>query len=234
MKIIENMVIVFFIGTLSNVIGALIGYLKNKKYESNIMGAFSAGITTSIICFELLNEAFKLGNKIHVIMCIFLGVILCRFFNYLVCTKNANEKSQSKVITSIMSAHNITEGMALGAAFKISFTLGISLMFAIAIHNIPEGMIIGSMLKKENKDKANIFKACNVIGICLVVGSVIGNIAGNFSNTYAMISLALSAGAMLYILSYELIPDINSNTNDGKSEMIYIIGFLFGCLICNI
>ena len=225
-------IIVFFIGTISNEIGALIGYFKRKESKNDIIIPFTAGITTAIICFELLMEAFKLDAKINVILFTIVGVAFSMILNYLVERKVKN--NQTMVITSIMSAHNISEGMAVWAAFRISFALGISLLFAISIHNIPEGMIIGSIIKKENKRKIKTITACILIGLFLTVGAIVGNVMGEINGDRAMYSLAISAGAMLYILSCDLIPEIQTKGENKKIGIVYILGFILGCLICNI
>ena len=225
-------IIVFLIGTISNEIGALIGYFKRKESKNDIIIPFTAGITTAIICFELLMEAFKLDTKINVILFIVVGVAFSMILKCLVERKTKN--SQATVITSIMSAHNIAEGMAVGAAFRISFTLGISLLFAISVHNIPEGMIIGSMIKKENKGKRKTIISCALIGLFLTIGAIVGNTMGGLSSNYTTPSLAISAGAMLYILSCELIPEMQTENKNNKVGIVYIFGFILGCLICNI
>ncbi len=234
MNITGIVMITFVIGVFSNVLGGIIGYHRNKE-SNNYIEPFTAGITTAIICFELLMEAFEIGTKIYVVVFVILGVILCLILNSLVKISNVSKKSTDfTVITSIMSTHNITEGMAIGAAFRISKYLGMSLLLSVAIHNIPEGMIIGNIVKREESKKINILKSCTIIGVFLALGAVIGGVAGSFNRSYVMPSLAVSAGAMLYIVACELIPEMSNYASNKKVGMIYIFGFLLGSLICNI
>ena len=107
------------------------------------------------------------------------------------------------------------------------------IMFSVTLHNIPEGMIIGSFLKRENKKIKTMLNICILIGGFLAIGASAGAILGNISSKYIMSNLALSAGAMLYMLACELIPGMYSNENK-KNGILYIIGFLIGCLICGL
>lgn len=235
MNILKIAILSFVFGTISNQIGGLIGFI-GKKGEKNInkTTSFAAGITTSIICFELLKESFEMATKWNVIVFTLIGVVLVKILErYIEKVNKGEQNTSSLVIVSAMAAHNITEGIAIGVGFKASLLLGISLLFAIMMHNIPEGMIIGIMLKKENMQIKTMLNICIIIGVFLSVGSIIGAMIGNINDKYIMPSLALSAGAMLYVLAYELIPSMDDRQNK-KSGMIYIVGFLLGCLICKV
>jgi len=232
LETIKIIVLSFIFGTLSNQIGGLFGYVgKNKEKSINIMIAFTAGITTSIICFELLIESFNIADKYLVILYTIVGVILIKILD--LCINKGINNSSTNVIVNSMAAHNITEGIAIGAGYKVSTALGISLLFTIMMHNIPEGMIIGTMLRKENKKIRSMLNICLIIGVFLSIGSAIGIVLGNINENYIMSNLAISAGAMLYMLACELIPGMYDNHNK-RSGIIYIIGFLMGCLICKL
>lgn len=235
MKIIEIIMLSFVFGTLSNQIGGLIGIIdkSNRKNVSKTI-AFTAGITTSIICFELLKESFDIANKYLVVLFTLIGVVIIKMMDMVITgKKEQNKNNSSAVIVSAMAAHNITEGMAIGVGFKVSAVLGISLLFAIMMHNIPEGMIIGSILGKENKSIRSMLNICGIIGVFLAAGTALGVIMGILDDKYIMPNLALSAGAMLYVLACELIPEMYDEKH-GKNGIIYIIGFLIGSLICKL
>ena len=235
MNLLELFVRVLFLGVISNQLGAILGFfLKIKSNDGiNRITAFTAGITTSIICFEMLCEAFGVGNKYLVIWYTQIGIIFVKILDIIISKINkGNKNRESTLIITAMSAHNIAEGLAIGAAFGISSQLGISLLMAIMIHNIPEGLIIGVSSKREEKKIKSVIIACIVIGIFLGFGAIIGYSMGNISTKYIMPSLAISAGAMLYIVACELIPGMYSAKNNNKIGLIYIIGFLIGCILC--
>lgn len=236
MEITKIGILAFIFGTLSNQVGGFFGFLgkSNNKSIYKTVG-FTAGITTAIICFELLTQSFSLASKYHAIIFTILGVLFVKILDFIINIINKTSmSSDSLVIVSAMSSHNITEGIAIGSAFSISFSLGMSLIFAIMIHNIPEGMIIGSMLKKEKKQFSLVLYNCLIIGIFLGIGAIIGGILGNINNSYIMVNLALSAGAMLYMLACDLIPSMYNEYDNKNVGVIYILGFLIGCLICKL
>ncbi len=236
MSVFNIFLITFILGVISNEIGGIIGFFgKSKKESASKIISFTAGITTAIICFELLKEAFEISNKYLVVLFTIIGILFVKILEIVINKIKNNEKNnESLVIVSAMSGHNITEGIAIGSAFKISSILGMSLLMAIMLHNIPEGMIIGNMIRKEDKSKKSVLNSCIIIGIFLGIGAVIGTIIGNLSNQYIMPCLAISAGAMLYIVACELIPGMHSKNGNNKEGIIYIIGFLIGCLMCKL
>ena len=225
----------YIFGMLSNLLGGIIGFIGNIKSEEKIseITGFTAGITTSIICFEMLVEAFGITTKYIVIVYILLGIGFVKIIDILIykIEKNSNNKSALLIITA-MSAHNITEGIAIGSAFGLSNKHGLSLLIAIMIHNIPEGMIISIASKKQENRFKPIFNACNIIGMFLGIGAILGNSLGNINNSLVAPCLSVSAGAMLYIVACELIPGMNNIKNNNKIGIIYTIGFLIGCIMC--
>lgn len=232
MKIVEIFILSFIFGTLSNQVGGLIGFAgKTNKESVNKTIAFTAGITTSIICFELLIESFEIASKYQVVIFTVIGCIFVKILDVVINIFYKEKNNSSTIIVSAMAGHNITEGIAIGAGFGVSKALGFSLLCAIMLHNIPEGMIIGSVLRKENGKIKSMLKICIIIGVFLAVGALIGVLIGNIDDKFIMPNLALSAGAMLYMLSCELIPNMYDVKNKNKG-IIYIIGFLIGSLIC--
>lgn len=236
MEVLKIFILTFIFGTLSNQFGGMLGFAgKSSERNINRTIGFTAGVTTSIICFELLKESFEISSKYYVVIFTIIGVIFVKILDFVITLLNKSKSNNdSLVIVSAMSSHNITEGIAIGSAFKVSPALGFSLLFAIMLHNIPEGMIIGSVLKKERKSIKFMLYNCLVIGIFLGVGSMIGAILGNIDDKYIMPSLALSAGAMLYMLACDLIPSMYDETSYKNNGMIYIMGFLIGCIICKL
>lgn len=215
--------------------GGMIGYFGGSFTEKNVkkLIGFTAGMMTSIICFELLQEAFKLSGIYFVSFFVIIGVIFIALIDKILSSGKV-AATTSFIIIIAMGAHNITEGLAIGSAFDISFKLGLSLMITILLHNIPEGMVIGITRRIEKKTfLSNIF-GCSLIGIFLGFGSGIGYLVGAVDEIYVSICLALSAGAMLYIVACDLIPGMNGEKSSLKVGMIYILGIILGTVISNI
>lgn len=84
---------------------------------------------------------------------------------------------------------------------------GISLAIAIALHDIPEGISISLPLKTGGISKHKSIILTALSGISTGIGAFFGAIIGNISKTLIGISLSFAAGAMLYIISCEIIPE---------------------------
>ncbi len=232
---IEIFVFVSVLGVLSNVVGGIIGYFGGSFAKENINSliGFTAGLMTSVVCFELLQEAFKISGVGFVCFFVLLGVFFVDIINKALSFKNASPTA-SLVIILAMGAHNITEGLAIGSAFDISLKLGISLMISIMLHNIPEGMVVGVTKKMENHSFINNLWGCSLIGMFLGFGSGIGYLAGAINERYVSICLALSAGAMLYIVACDLIPEMNKSKKSLRVGITYIFGIILGAVISSI
>ena len=234
MRIIKFFLLSLVFGTFSNIIGGIIGYIDIIKFKRSVNStiSFTGGITIAIICFELLKEAFDMGNKYLVVIFTLVGIILVVIMDFIINrVKYIKNNKTSFLITSAISAHNITEGLAIGAAFAFSNSLGTSLMFAIMVHNIPEGMIIGLIDKRENKKIKSTINNCIIIGVFLGVGASLGAYVGNIASKYIMECLSISAGAMLYILACELMPEMYESKNN-RIGIIFMMGFILGIILC--
>lgn len=144
-------------GILGTSLGGFIGAflnIKSNKILSFIL-EFAAGLMTAIVCFDLIPEALKIVNITECIFGIFIGIIsmiLCdNIVNYRY--KKGNNPSNGLLKTGIIIAiglaiHNFPEGLAIGAGFESSSTLGFKLAIAIALHDIPERCIYFPTSKK--------------------------------------------------------------------------------------
>lgn len=235
LSFLKIVMIVSILGILSNVFGGIVGYFGGSFTKKNIKSliGFTAGMMTAVVCFELLQEAFKISGVFLISFFVIIGVFIIALIDKVLGSKK-HIATTSLVIIIAMGAHNITEGLAIGSAFDISLKLGLSLMTTILLHNIPEGMVIGVTRKMENKSFFSNIVGCSLIGIFLGFGSGIGYLAGALDEIYVSICLALSAGAMLYIVACDLIPEMNEDKKSLRVGMLYILGIILGTVISNI
>ena len=127
-----------------------------------------------------------------------------------------------------LTIHNFPEGLAIGAGFEASTVLGVSLAIAIAIHDVPEGISIAVPLKEGGSDKWKVIILTALSGITTGMGAFFGAIIGNISETLIAGALSLAAGAMLYIVSCELIPESKNMYKGRFTSLGNIIGILLG------
>ena len=118
--------------------------------------------------------------------------------------------------------------MAIGAGFEASSILGISLAVAIAIHDVPEGMSIAIPLNNSGYGKVKAVILTALSGVTTGIGAFFGAIIGNLSQEVIGLSLAFAAGAMLYIVSCELLPESNQMYKGRFSSFGNIFGIVLG------
>lgn len=241
-EILKTTLIGLFFGTFGTTLGGILGVkLKNpsNKLLSFIL-ALASGLMTSIICFDLIPEALELSNFTNLLIGIGIGIIcmiICdikvqRIFNY---NSNLKKKSNSLLKTGIiisvgLAIHNFPEGLAIGSGFEASVTLGYSLAIAIALHDIPEGISMAIPMKHGGVKTAKVIIYVILSGITTGLGAFFGAIVGNISTSIISICLAFAAGAMLYIVSGELIPEYNKLYNGKISAMGNILGIILGII----
>ena len=227
-----------FFGTFGTTLGGIIGVcLKttSNKFLSFIL-SFASGLMLSIVCFDLIPESMELTSILNTIVGVILGVICMMICDILVNKKfsinNSNTNNnllKTGIIVSIgLALHNFPEGLAIGSGFEASISLGYSLALAICLHDIPEGIAMGVPMKSGGMKVSKIIFYVIMSGITTGIGAFFGALVGTIGEEVIAMCLAFAGGAMLYIVSGELIPESN-NLYKGKMPVIgNVIGFIIG------
>ena len=138
--------------------------------------------------------------------------------------------SRTSKLVMAVTIHNFPEGMAVGVAiagalaadFNIAGAMALSL--GIAIQNIPEGAIISMPLRAEGNGRWRAFGIGALSGIVEPVGGALVLLLATYILGIMPYMLAFAAGAMLYVVVEELVPDYSQ----GKHSNIGTIGFALG------
>lgn len=233
------------IGFLSGITGTGIGGLMaffirgiNKRIISFIL-EFSAGLMTAVVCFELLPEAFTLGNKNLVFVGLFLGIgaIICienciykaRFIRK---SKGNNSLLATGILMSIgIALHNLPEGFAVGSGFEASVKLGLTLTIVIMIHDVPEGIAMAVPMRMGGLSPQRAFQLTILSGAPMGLGAFIGALLGEISRDFISICLGFAAGAMLYVVYAELVPQSKRMYGGRFSSMGNVLGILCGIMV---
>lgn len=233
-----------FFGTFGTTIGGIIGVsIKNtsNKFLSFIL-SFASGLMLSIVCFDLIPESMAITNISNTVIGVVLGVvcmIVCDILvqnkfnsvgkNALIVSKHNNNLLKTGIVVSIgLALHNLPEGLAIGSSFEASIKLGYSLSLAICLHDIPEGISMGVPMKNGGMKKSKVIFYIIMSGLTTGVGAFWGALIGGISDNVIAMCLAFAGGAMLYIVSGELIPESN-NLYKGRFPVLgNIIGFIIG------
>lgn len=238
---VEISLLGLFFGTIGTTLGGLIGIFSKRnsnKFLSFVL-AFASGLMLAVICFDLIPHSMEISSIYTTILGIVLGIIIMIFCDNIV-QKKFNTKSVSNrnagllktgIIVSIgLALHNIPEGLAIGSGFDASTTLGFSLAIAICLHDIPEGISMAIPMKNGGMKPWKVMIYVILSGIATGIGALIGAIIGNISEQVIAICLAFAAGAMLYIVSGELIPESNKLYQGKMTAIGNMFGFIIGLL----
>ena len=241
---LTDILIVFAIPFLGTALGSACVFAVRKELHPlfrKSMNGFAAGIMIAASVWSLIIPALELAESaalpplIPAALGLWLGIALFYAVDKLLFSKQYTiliDKKHTKNLLPIIAVavHNIPEGMALGVVFAaylsgselISYTSVIALALGIGIQNFPEGAAISLPLRQEGLSRRRAFSAGAMSG---VVEPVFGVLAALFAAIAAPLLpwlLSFAAGAMLYVVAEELIPQAHSRTG----TCAFLMGFL--------
>ena len=230
----------FFVTSL----GASIVFLfkKTNKKIIHILLALSAGIMLAATFWSLLEPSIEMANKLKMIPWLVssIGILLGTTFLILgdkIFSKYQKEKQKlNKIFMLVFSItlHNIPEGLAIGVAFGslkyhldgVTLLSAISLAIGIGIQNFPEGSAISLPLRSYGYSRTKAFLIGMLSGLVEPISAVIGAILVIKMRYILPFLLAFAAGAMLYVINKELIPESMEKEKGTLIPFITILGFL--------
>lgn len=245
-ELLKTTLLGLFFGTFGTTIGGFIGVtFKNtsNKILSFIL-EFAAGLMISIVCFDLIPEALELSNMVYTLIGVVFGVACMIICDNIIRRKeqhtsrlarNSNSLLKTGIAVGIgLALHNFPEGLAIGSGFEASVKLGYALAIAILLHDIPEGISMSVPMRCGGMSKTKVVVYTLLSGVTTGIGAFFGALLGNISTGVISICLSFAAGAMLYIVSGELIPESKSLYKGRFASLGNIIGFIIGILAMNI
>ena len=230
----------FFITTLGS---SLVFFF--KKVNKNMLDAMlgiSAGVMLAASYFSLLNPAIILSNSLNKTTWIVLligfslgGIFLYLtglLFNKKISTKRINIKRCIMLFFSI-TLHNIPEGMAIGVAFASTLyniegaTIESAMLLAlgIGIQNFPEGCAVSLPLRREKVSRLKSFLFGSLSGLIEIFSGILGALLVLKIRNILPYLLSFAAGAMIYVVVEELIPESQTNNNKSIITLFTLIGF---------
>lgn len=238
-EIFKNTLIGLFFGTFGTVLGGIFGITikrESNKFLSFIL-SLASGLMMSIICLDLIPQALDISNIYIVVLGILFGIIMILFCDVIVQKYfdrkekeyiNKNDLLKTGIIVSIgLAIHNFPEGLAIGSGFNSSLKLGISLAIAICLHDIPEGISMAVPMKNGGMKKCKVIYYVLLSSMTTGIGVFLGSVIGLISEEIIALCLSFAAGAMIYIVSGELMPE-SYNLYKGR---VSIIGNMIGIII---
>lgn len=219
-----------------------------KKVNKTILDAMlglSAGVMIAATFWSLLSPAIIMAKALNMIPWLiaafgFFSGGLFLFIGDKIFTKitkknsKANHIKRSLMLIFSITLHNIPEGMAIGVAFaSVAYNLdgatiasSILLAIGIGLQNFPEGSAVSLPLRREGMSPKNSFIWGNLSGIVEPIAAVIGAILVTKIRFLLPFLLSFAAGAMIYVVVAELIPESQANKKKDLMAIFTILGFI--------
>lgn len=229
---------------LATGIGALpIFFAKEiKRGTMDMLLGVAAGVMLAATCFSLIIPSIEFGGSdlkavLITSLGIFLGAVMIdmidkyapheHLIDKRVEGKNTDSLKKIWLFIIAITIHNFPEGLATGVGFGTDdISNGIAIAVGIGLQNMPEGLAVALALVREGYSKKYSFLIALVTGLVEPVGAVLGYGLVSIFNPILGIVLALAGGAMLFVISDEIIPETHSNGYERQATYGIIIGFI--------
>jgi ZIP family zinc transporter len=232
---------------LATALGALPVFFIRRmapRIEDSLLG-FSAGIMLAATFFSLilpgLEVAFDaMGSKPQAATVVTVGILAGAVALWLIHSyvphehfilgkEGPSDVELKRVWLFILAItlHNFPEGMAVGVGFGgNNIANGLTLMFGIGLQNMPEGLAVAVALAAIGYTKAQAFVVALITGLVEPIGGLVGVSTVSVSEMLLPWGLAFSAGAMLYVISDEIIPETHRRGFEVEATFSLMIGFV--------
>ena len=139
--------------------------------------------------------------------------------------------SRTAMLALAVTIHNLPEGMAVGVVFAgeaqgLTLSAALAVSIGIAIQNIPEGAIISMPMHAEGNSRWRSFLIGSLSGVVEPIGSIAILLLASVLGVALPYLLAFAAGAMMYVVVEELIPETAEGTHTNLSTIGFAIGFV--------
>ncbi len=239
-RILAITIIGFISGMVGTGLGGLLVFFLHKpsKRFMGILLGFTSGIMLSVVCFDLLPEAFEMAGMTVGFIGTIAGVIIIMVIeNFIPDNKsfsnnNISDFMKSGILMGIgIALHNFPEGLAVGSGFAANNSLGLGLAIVIGLHDIPEGIAMAAPLKIGGMSSFKILVYTILAGIPNGIGAFLGALLGQISPVLISMCLGFAGGAMLYITCGQLIPKTQEIYRGRISTLGMIAGIMTGIVI---
>lgn len=240
-----------FIPFLGTALGAACVFFMKKELGENIqrvLTGFAAGVMVAASIWSLLIPAIEQADSMGKLaftpaaIGFWLGILFLLFLDHMIPHLHRNSKEQEgphaglKNTTMLLLAvviHNLPEGMAVGVVYAglmmgnetVSASGALALSIGIAIQNFPEGAIISMPLRARGMSKGKAFVYGVLSGVVEPIGAVLVIIASSFLVPALPYFLSFAAGAMIYVVVEELIPEMSEEPHSDIGVIAFAAGF---------
>lgn len=241
-------ILIPFLGTVLG--AACVFFMRGAMGDSlqRALSGFAAGVMVAASIWSLLIPA--IDQSAHMGQLSFLpaaagfwiGILFLLLLDHLIPHLHRNAQSaegpdstlqKSTMLLLAVTLHNIPEGMAVGVVYagylsgstQITLMGALALSIGIAIQNFPEGAIISMPLRSEGMKKSRAFLGGALSGVVEPVGAILTILAASSIVPLLPYFLSFAAGAMLYVVVEELIPEMSAGKHSNIGTVFFAVGF---------
>jgi zinc transporter, ZIP family len=210
-----------------------------RRLMDALMGG-AAGVMVAASCWSLLQPAIEMGGTLPAVIGLTVGGLFIFTLDQLLphlhpefpdeATQEGPRSGYRRAVLLMVAItiHNFPEGLAVGVAFGAGNAgAALALAIGIGLQNIPEGLAIALPLRREGMSRLRAFWYGQLSATVEPVAGVIGCALVLLVTPILPYSMAFAAGAMLYVVVEELLPE---TTRQGNTD-VATLGFLSGFLI---
>ena len=231
---------IFASGLCTAIGGAFLLLVRNPTGRLlDVLLGFTAGVMLAATAFSLLVPALERGGLEEVLVGFALGgatlLALDRYVPHLHArmaergvppVEVQSARHRAALLLSALTIHNVPEGMAVGLAFAAGGPdLGIPLAVAIGIQNVPEGFAAAAPLLAAGSSARAAAAVAALTGAVEPPAALAAYGASTFADAALVPGLGFAAGAMLYVIADELIPESHSGGNEREATLALLTGF---------
>lgn len=241
-------ILIPFLGT---VLGAAMVFFLKKQISSGVQKAltgFAAGVMVAASFWSLLQPALESSAHMGALAFIPASIGFLIGMGFLLALdmltphmhmnqQNEGPRTSLKRTTKLILAvtlHNIPEGMAVGVVYAgflagdtgISSAGALVLALGIAIQNFPEGAIVSMPLLAEGMPRSKTFLMGVLSGAVEPVAALVTLLAAGLVTPVMPYLLAFAAGAMMYVVVEELIPEMSEGMHSNTGTIAFALGFV--------
>ena len=225
-------------------LAVLFGKTISRQWSDTLLG-FAAGVMISASFFSLILPGIAFAEErsgsVWIAAAIAVGGVLLGAFvvwamnaylpheHFIVGPEGADPGALSRIWLFVIAItiHNFPEGMAVGVGFGGgNVANGLSLATGIGLQNAPEGLAVAVALRGLGYSKGHSFVIALLTGLIEPVGGLIGVIAVTISEALLPWGLTFAAGAMMFIISHEIIPETHRHGHQNRATTGLIIGLV--------
>jgi ZIP family zinc transporter len=238
-----------FLGSVASLVAGLatgagaLPVLFAKKVSNrllDIMLGFSAGVMLAATSFSLIVPAIDLGGPWIVVVGIVVGALALHLIDRFVphfhpalgLEGPPSKLSRVWLFVLAIAIHNFPEGLAVGVSFGVgNITTALIVAMAIGLQNMPEGLAVAIPLRREGYSRRKSLWYATLTGLIEPGGGLLGVALVSLFHPILPWALAFAAGAMLFVVSDEIIPESHRKGFEREATFGLIIGFVIMMLL---